>query len=266
MNSVINERANAQMKLNGHERILDVGSGLAQFTRSMARATPDGPPVVGIERDAHQLEEAHRLAEQDGESDTIELRQGDATSLPLSTEEWATFDIVHSRFLLEHLPNPLAAVQQMARAVKPDGRVILQDDDHDVMRFWPPLDELSRAWHAYAQSYQSRGTDGYIGRKLPQVLHHAGLVPTHTTWLFYGACAGSPLFEPLLTNLQGVLVGAKSATIAASDITADLFDRGIDSLRQWRLLPDAAFWYAICWAEARPTAAERTRTSTPVGN
>ncbi len=266
MNGVINGRAIAEMKLNGQERILDVGSGLAQFTRSMARATPNGPTVIGVERDAAQVKEAHRQAEKDGESDIIELRQGDATSLPLSNDEWGSFDVVHSRFLLEHLPGPLAAVKQMARAVKSGGRVILQDDDHDVMRLWPPLNDLSTVCDAYARAYQSRGTDGYIGRKLPHLLHQAGLVPTYTTWLFYGACAGMELFEPLLTNLEGILVGARTATIAASNVTPDLYDRAIDSLREWRLLPGAALWYSICWAEARPTAAERTRTSTPVGN
>jgi len=139
------------MKPTGRERILDIGSGLAQLTRTMARATRNGPTVVGVERDAAQIREALRQAEQAGESDIIELREGDATDLPLAPDEWGSFDVVHSRFLLEHLSDPLVAVNQMASAARIGGRVILQDDDHDVMRFWPPLDDLSTVWHAYAR-------------------------------------------------------------------------------------------------------------------
>ena len=33
--------------------------------------------------------------------------------------------------------DPLAVVRQMVRAVKPGGRVVLADDDHDLLRLWP---------------------------------------------------------------------------------------------------------------------------------
>ncbi|GEM_PF-5101947 len=32
-------------------------------------------------------------------------------------------------------------------------------------------------------------------------------------------------------------------------IDTDSFDRGIDGLRFWKNLPDAALWYGVCWAE-----------------
>ena len=249
MNDAINGQALRELDLKGGVRILDVGCGLAQFTRLMAGTAQSGTAVVGIERDETQLVEASRLLQDDGDSGEVELRCGDALNLPLADEEWESFDVVHSRFLLEHLPQPQRAVDQMIRAVKPNGRIILQDDDHDVMRFWPPIPELVNVWRAYVETYAHAGNDGYIGRKLVELLVNGGATPAKTTWLFYGACAGHELFEPLTTNLLGVLTGAADAILACTALTRENLDCAFDRFRSWCRLPHAALWYAICWAE-----------------
>src|SRR5258707_13277963 len=107
MNDVLlNSAMLREMNLRGDEHILDLGSGLGQFTRMMARAVPNGH-VVGIEYSEEQLSSARRLAANDGEASLAELRSGDALNLHLDDEsgnEWGTFDVAHTRFLLEHIP------------------------------------------------------------------------------------------------------------------------------------------------------------------
>jgi 2-polyprenyl-3-methyl-5-hydroxy-6-metoxy-1,4-benzoquinol methylase len=83
----------------------------------MARVT--GVPVVGIERSEAQILEAARQAASDHESDLLEMREGSVEDPPLADEEWGRFDVAHARFLLEHLPDPLAVVRMMVRAVRP---------------------------------------------------------------------------------------------------------------------------------------------------
>jgi len=62
MNDVLlNSAMLREMNLRGNERILDLGSGLGQFTRMMARAVPNGS-VIGIEYSEEQLAAARRLA------------------------------------------------------------------------------------------------------------------------------------------------------------------------------------------------------------
>ena len=124
----------AELRLAGGERILDVGSGLGQLTRAMAQRA--GRTALGIERSSLQLGEARRLAQAAGEEGLTEFRQGPAEKLPLAEGEWGTFDVVHTRFLLEHVPDPAAVVQQMVRAARPGGRIILMDDTHDTHRLW----------------------------------------------------------------------------------------------------------------------------------
>src|SRR5437763_827928 len=88
LNDLLNDRALAELGLNPGDRVLDVGSGLGQLARAMARRVgPDGR-VVGIERSPEQLELARRLAAAAGEAEAAEFREGDARRLPLRGDEW----------------------------------------------------------------------------------------------------------------------------------------------------------------------------------
>jgi len=106
LNVLLNKACLRELNLRGGERILDVGCGLAQFSRAIARAAGYAARVLAIERDAEQLAEARRQANAAGEADLLDLRQGDALTLPLRDDEWGTFDIAHTRFLFS-FDNPI---------------------------------------------------------------------------------------------------------------------------------------------------------------
>ena len=153
LNDLLNQESLRMLDLRGDERILDVGSGLGQLSRAMARAAGPGAVVVGVERSLDQLREAVRQAHEDGEDALVEFRNGDATALPLTVDEWGTFDVVHTRFVLEHVPDPAAVVRAMVRAALPGGRIILEDDDHAVLRLWPEPEGFQRLWQAYIEAF-----------------------------------------------------------------------------------------------------------------
>jgi ubiquinone/menaquinone biosynthesis C-methylase UbiE len=250
LNRLLNEASLRQMCVQAGEKILDVGSGLGQLTRALAHAAGPAGRVVGIERDPEQMDEALRQAGADGEDGLVDFRVGDAVDLPLDDDEWGTFDIVHARFLLEHVPDPLAVVGAMIRAARPRGRIVLEDDDHDVLRFFPELSETRRLWEAYFRTYAKFGRDPYVGRRLVAMLHEAGATPSGNTWLFFGSCAGSPNFDAMVANFVGVLEGARESVLAGGELPASEIEAGIDALKSWSERPDAALWYATCWAEA----------------
>jgi SAM-dependent methyltransferase len=251
LNDLLNEACLRELNLRGGERILDVGSGLGQFTRKMARAAGEAAYVLGIERAADQLVEAWRQAAAVGESELVEMREGDAQALPLRKEEWGTFDVAHTRFLLEHVPDPLAVVRQMAQAVRPGGRIVLADDDHDVLRLWPEPPGIVALWRAYIDTYVGMGNDPYVGRRLVWLLHAAGAVPIRNNWIFFGSCSGAPAFLEVVENLEKILQGARAPILARGLIEQTAFEQAIAALRSWGQQPDAAFWFSMCWAEGR---------------
>ncbi|HVS33158.1 MAG TPA: methyltransferase domain-containing protein [Thermoanaerobaculia bacterium] len=251
MNDVLlNPESLREMTLRGDERILDFGSGLGQFTRAMARAAPRGH-VVGIERDPAQRETAQRLAESEGEGALAEFRAGDVIDLHLPDGEWGTYDIAHARFVLEHVREPLRVVENMVRAVRPGGRVILADDDHDVMRLWPEPAGFTELWRAYMRSYDRLGNDPLAGRRLVSLLHQAGAMPVRNRWIFFGGCAGMDTFDVVTANMIGVVTTARQTILDMALLDAPTFDAAIAAYRKWARRPDAAIWFSMCWAEGR---------------
>jgi len=249
MQELLNESELAALELEDERRILDVGAGLGQMARLMARGSDRR--VLGIERDPRQLEEAQRQAREAGEGELIELREGSATDLPLSAAERGSFDLAHARFLLEHVPDPQAVVNEMASAVRPGGRVVLIDDDHDQLRFHPPLPQVELAWEIYWKSYELLDCDPLIGRRLPELLVAAGLKLTRVTTIFYGECQGGPLFEAIVDNLVGVLSGAEELLDREGLLSKRRMGEALEAFQAWRKEPAAVVWYSIPLAEAR---------------
>lgn len=249
LNNLLNEAALRELNLRGGERILDVGSGLGQFTRAMARAAGRGAYVLGIEQSLEQLAEARESARADGEEDLVEFRRGDALALALRDDEWGNFDVAHARFLLEHVSDPLAVVSAMVRAVRRGGRIVLADDDHDVLRLWPEPPGFMPLWQAYIRTYDRLGNDPFVGRRLVSLLHTAGALPVRNTWIFFGSCSGSPAFPGVVENMTRILIGAREAILSTARLDQKWFDQGIAALKKWSGLPDAALWFAMCWAE-----------------
>lgn len=252
LNDLLNAGSLRELGLRGGERILDLGSGLGQLARVMARAA--GTRVVAIERSAEQVADAARRAERAGESALVDFRLGDATLPPLREDEWGAFDVAHTRFLLEHLRDPLPVVKSMVRAVRPGGRIVLEDDDHELMRLHPEPPGFARLWQAYQGSYVHLGNDPLIGRRLVGLLVEAGAEPVRNSCVFFGSCAGAPQFPACVANLIGVIAGARTVIAEAGLLDAADFDRALAALRDWSHLPAAALWYAVAWAEGRRAA------------
>ncbi len=249
LNALLNAASVRAMALAGGERILDVGSGLGQLSRMLARAAGSGGSAIGVERDAEQLAEALRQARDDGEEGLVDFRRGEATELPLSDAEWGTFDVAHARFVLEHATDPLAIVRAMVLAVRPGGRIVLEDDDHEVLRLWPEPPGVLELWRAYYMTYDRQGKDPFVGRHLVSLLHEAGALPRQNRCLSFGTCAGSPDFAAMIDNFVHILEGAKEEIVSFGLADEKQFDESLKAFREWERRPDAAMWYATCWAE-----------------
>ena len=248
LNRLVNVGSLRELRPKRGARFLEVGSGLGDFARATAlRLGPSGR-VLGIERSRRQLRAARRREKVRGGA-PLEFRHGDASRLPLRRHEWGRFDIAHARFLLEHLPDPLPVVEQMVRAVRPGGRIVLEDDDHDVLRLDPEPRGFRRLWRAYMEGFRLLGNDPFVGRKLARLLVSAGAVPRRNTWIFFGSCAGHPDFHAYLANLHAVIAGARDPIVSGRLLDLSTFRAGLSSLQDWGGRPDASIWYSIAWAE-----------------
>ena len=105
------------------ENVVDVGSGAGMDSLIAARlAAPDGQ-VVGVDMTPAMLQKARRAAAQT-DLDNVVFRKGYGESLPLD-DGWA--DVVISNGVLNLMPDKQAALREMARVLKPDGRLQIAD-------------------------------------------------------------------------------------------------------------------------------------------
>jgi SAM-dependent methyltransferase len=201
-----------------------------------------------------QLAAALKLRRRSKGWGVVELRRGDVTDLELAPGEWGSFDLVHTRFLLEHLPDPAAVVRTMARAARPGGRVFISDDDHDIFRLTPEPAGFAALWRAYVRSYELLGNDPYVGRNLVALMKGAGLVKVRNGGMFFGGSADEKHFGAIADNLIGILDGAAGTILGRRLIGKRDYDRAMKALKAWKRHPAAAQWYMLSWAEGlRPT-------------
>lgn len=249
LNEILNEACLAELNLKPGERVVDFGSGLGQFTRVIARSVGLEGQVIGIERDPDQIAAARACAQDDQEAGLVEFRLGDGLDPPLHEPEWGSFDLAHARFLLEHVSHPARVIKNMARSLRPGGRILVIDDDHGNFRPWPEPQGFAALWDAYVQSFDRLGNDPYVGRRLVSLLHDAGLRSLRNSFVFFGGCAPNERFQAIADNLITAILGAKDRILTENLLDEPSFLAGIDGLLTWKAHPSAALWYAACCAE-----------------
>lgn len=102
------------------DTVLDVACGPGLLACAFARVAKH---ATGIDMTPAMLEQARKTQQEQGLKNVSWL-PGNVYSLPFPP---AQFSIVSSRFVFHHLQDPLAALQEMKRACKPGGRIVVAD-------------------------------------------------------------------------------------------------------------------------------------------
>jgi len=108
-----------EAQLQPGESVLEVGCGTGVLNRWLARHTDRRNPIMGVDINRYFLREATDMARNDGLGDIVQFREGDATALPFTNDQ---FDMTISVTVLEEL-NADAALAEMIRVTKPGGTV-----------------------------------------------------------------------------------------------------------------------------------------------
>lgn len=128
-------------------KILDVGCGNGCLTNLVAKTLGD---VVAVDISQEQIDVSKRRAEEEGIAN-ISWDLCDVNKLDdLKEKHPELFDVVHSRFVLTHLPEPGKAAEQMLSMVKPGGLLIIEESgDRKKFKGTPP--KCIQAWTEMVQ-------------------------------------------------------------------------------------------------------------------
>jgi SAM-dependent methyltransferase len=110
-----------RLRVGPGDRVLDVGCGIGRPALRVASTT--GAEVLGITVSGEQVEQANALAKAEGVSDQVSFQYADGMDMPFET---ASFDAVLAFESIVHMDRP-TALREMARVLKPGGRLVLTD-------------------------------------------------------------------------------------------------------------------------------------------
>ena len=129
---IARDRLLAALKLQGNERVLDVGCGHGLLLIGAAKLVPQGR-AVGIDlwsqEDQGKNAREHTLhnAKLEGVAERVEVQTGDMRKLPFGDGE---FDAVVASLSIHNIPDAAGraeAVREIVRVLKPGGRIALMD-------------------------------------------------------------------------------------------------------------------------------------------
>jgi SAM-dependent methyltransferase len=143
---------------------LEVGAGAGSITRWLSRRVGTGGRVVAADLDTSFLDVS--------DADNVEVRQLDLRSdgLPGST-----FDLVHTRFVLGHIPERVEVLDSLIGALRPGGWLLLEEMD---VFAWGAIDSGLHpdVGRAATVPLGKHGFASRWGREMPVLLRDRGLV------------------------------------------------------------------------------------------
>lgn len=166
----------ADLPLREGDRVLDMACGDGVYSAWLADRVGARGAVIGVDISPAFLEVARRNASMSRHAEIISLQIGDISGLPFADDE---FDLVWCAHSLYSLPDPVAALREMRRVVRPGGTVAILENDtlHHMLLPWPAELELAVRQAQLAALEESTSQTGkfYIGRNLCGTLEAAGL-------------------------------------------------------------------------------------------
>lgn len=165
----------------GHE-LLDIGCGPGTLTCDLADRVAPGT-VVGMDSAAEVVAAATAEAAERGTTN-VTFDTGDVYALPFADDR---FDIVHAHQVLQHLTDPVTALRELRRVVRPDGIVAVRDSDYAAMTWAPDEPRLERWLDLYHQVTERNGAEADAGRYLKGWARAAGFAEVEvgsSTWTF----------------------------------------------------------------------------------
>jgi ubiquinone/menaquinone biosynthesis C-methylase UbiE len=153
--------------------LLEVGSGPGFITAQLLALCPNSH-VTCVEIDPDLILPAEQYLRSKGLEGRYTIVQGDLMRMELPDD---TLDFALARVVFQHLHDPLGAMQEIRRVLKPGGKLAISDIDIGLGEIVEPISAEAEAIEAkFHESRSLRGGNPRIGRRLWRLFEAAGYV------------------------------------------------------------------------------------------
>lgn len=192
----------------------EIGAGAGSIARWLTQRVGRTGDVVATDVDTRFLDAL------DGPA--LRVWRHDIVAEPL---EQGSYDLVHTRFLLMHLPERDRAIRHILAALRPSGWLLLEEGDFPSYQCsYPPSEVLRSTGAAVIRLLAAKGADTEYGPKLYPALAAAGLINLGIEAQQIIVPCGTeliPAFTLLLAQLEEKLVAGGLVTEGAISTAID---------------------------------------------
>lgn len=149
--------------------VLEAACGVGAQTSILAKNSPE-TRFVSVDISAESLEKAKIRLSETGTANVTFL-QADVCHLPFEAE---SFDHVFVCFLLEHLLDPVHALERLKSVLRPGGTITVIEGDHGSAFFYPDSPDARAVIGCLIEIQKQLGGNSLIGRELWHLLDTAG--------------------------------------------------------------------------------------------
>jgi len=221
-------------------RVLEAACGVGAQTVILAENSP-GAEFVSVDISPESLARADKRIRTEGVKN-VTFRQGDIFHLPFRKE---SFDHVFICFLLEHLSNPLLALEKMRDLLKEGGTITVIEGDHGSALFYPDSRYAHQVIDCLVEIQRQMGGNAMIGRELWHLLNDAGFTEvTVSPRQVYADSSRPENIEGVRNIFIAMVEGVRKQAPTGSLIDAETWEKGIRDLYR-TTEKDGAFSYTF---------------------
>jgi SAM-dependent methyltransferase len=209
----------SRLGVTAGSRCLEVGAGGGSVARWLAEAVAPTGLVVATDLETDFLENKAK------DYPCLQVLRHDLISEPLPTG----FDVVHARWLIEWLPDKLAALKGMVNALRPGGVLLIEEPDFVTMYHAAEPEELRRVTAAAMRHLeQITPVDVEYGRRALGDLRAVGLTDVRAE----GRCPIVTGSDPLSRDfLRLTLEKLREPVLASGDVTEGDYTAAVSVLQ-----------------------------------
>jgi SAM-dependent methyltransferase len=207
--------------------VLEAGCGVGAQTVILAQSSPKAH-FTSVDISPVSISAAQALIERQGISN-VTFRLADVFSLPFEANR---FDHIFVCFVLEHLRQPLQALERLKEVLKPGGTITVIEGDHASAYFYPESKFAQRAIDCLVTIQAGAGGNALIGRQVYPLLKWAGFRNIRVTPRQVYVDSSRPEWVEGFTRntFTAMVEGAKDQALQMGLIDAQTWERGIADL------------------------------------
>ncbi|MDJ0924849.1 MAG: methyltransferase domain-containing protein [Acidimicrobiia bacterium] len=222
--------------------VLDFGCGPGSITIGLADHVGSEGTVVGIDNSPAAIALAAKAG---SKRPNLHFQTESVYELPFPD---ARFDVAYGHQVMQHLADPVAALREIKRVLKPDGLIAVRDSDYASMTHHPSYPEIEEWLELYRAVARANGGEPDAGRRLLQWVNEADFadpVATTSTWTFATASERSEWAQLWADRIQLPYFTSRAVELGLA--SAEDIERMSEAWLQWAAEADG--WFSFIHGE-----------------